>query len=218
MKRLGAKGRITAVFAGITLSLPACAGCNGGPLIRRGTLEQYQDSFLKIAVTAHPVKPADRGEVACEIRVKNISSAPIAIFDDPQLPTTLLMPGKKAYVFYGLTRMPAYRLYETPERFRWSLLAAGQSHTFTCTVTNPLRENSHYGNPIYDDPESRYHGRKPESLAWDELLVKVGYFVFEKGAASELRREKYWDQGIIVNGSTLLSLQREISLALRPSD
>lgn len=210
-----AKNGMAAVGKATILAILACAGCELQTEARVLFRMEDRDEYVKITVLVEPKAAETPGEISCEILIENVSSGPVAIFDSPDLPTVLYVPDRIASIFYGLTRMPSYAFYEVPEYFRWVLLEPAKSHRYACTVTNPVRERAHYGNPTYEDPESQYHGRKPEKLLWDTLLVEVAYFVFTAEVASEVGQRERWSETDLVAGRSLFESQRKISFVLK---
>ena len=130
--------------------------------------------------------------------IENTSSLDLEILDDYEetLPTVLCRPGGEADVFFGLTKQPAYAPDSGWETFRRRYLPPGESHCYEFNLWNPLEENPRYGNPWYEDPQSKdyipedkrspwsesYDGELMEKIRfWNNLRVRVGYFDFGMG-------------------------------------
>jgi hypothetical protein len=145
------------------------------------------------------------------VTVENVSSHPVTIYDDPELPSVVQIPPQGAEVFYGLRKFNGQENVIGPELFGVTVLSPGQSHRYVFVLGNPLRELGRY-SPAWEDPQSPYYHQWRHKF-WKTCKVHFAYFPFDVVQRLSLKTAR-GDSQVDFDGrkQDLIDLQRQLIL------
>lgn len=196
MSNLGNRARGIAGLLVLWICLVDAAGCGHG-LSRPGPITKTA-TVGHVVVTVRVDRALGR-EGPCVhglVTIQNTGKGDAIIFNDPTLPKVICTPEGEAVVFYGLTdtERRGYALWSAIQELRCYVLEPDDSFRYRFTVWNPLDETDPYGNPWYDDPDSKHYppkmvtdpitgfeDRVPAERVWQKMRVRIGYVDLSRG-------------------------------------
>lgn len=213
--RLGRRSATRVWVATVVLLLGVVVPCScDRQTDRKETRLAAMNDDVKVELVVRVWGETAQPGLAGRLYIKNISTQPISVYEDPKLPTMLHDPPDGVDIGFCLSRYPKFVNVDPPESLGVRVLMPGESYCYPVVVPNPLREQSCYGNPAYDWPDSPLRDQRPGRMRWHNWRARVGYLPFD---FVRVTGQSWACEGIMVKQgggkSPLIDYQRQIEVA-----